>query len=80
MLKICICYDDTTYGLRLESYITEYVSQIEGLKVDIDVYENGTHLEKAIIERKEHYQIIFLDIEMQGMNGIETALKIRTID
>lgn len=80
MLKICICDDDVAYGSLLENYVIEYISKIEGLNVEIDVYESGIHLTNAMIERKEQYQILFLDIEMQGLNGIETALKIRTID
>lgn len=80
MLKICICDDDVAFGSLLESYINEYISKIDGLNIEIDFYESGVSLTKAIIERQERYQILFLDIEMQEMNGIETALKIRTID
>lgn len=80
MLRICICDDDKFYGTRLEDYIMEYISNKEGIEVDVDIYESGVTLAKQISTEQESYQILYLDIEMEGMNGIETAKLIRQID
>lgn len=80
MIRICICDDDVSFGSTLEGYILEYVSRIEGLEVDVDVYEKGSSLTEAIIDKKESYQVAFLDIEMKGLDGIDTAKKIRMVD
>lgn len=80
MLKICICDDDMAFGTMIEAFIEEYASKIDGMNVEIDLYESGASLVHAVLDRKEYYQILFLDMEMQGLNGIETAQKIRAVD
>lgn len=42
----------------------------------IDAYSTGEDLLKA----KKHYNMVFLDIQMDGINGIDTAKKIREKD
>lgn len=80
MIRICICDDDTVFSSNLEEYILEYTSEIEGLEVEIDIYEDGLSLTKSIEKKNNGYQILFLDMEMKQLNGIETARKIREND
>lgn len=71
MLKIAICDDER---LIIQQLI-EYVKSFEKLCA-IESFESGEELVRA---RKE-YDVIFLDIDMKGMNGIRTAQKIRAYD
>ena len=39
----------------------------------LDIYATG----EEVLEAKKHLDIVFLDIQMDGMNGIETARRLR---
>lgn len=75
MLKIAICDDDPNDLKIVNNYIGDYKK-----KNDIDiktfVFENGDEL----LYSEEKYDMIFLDIEMNQMNGIDIAQKIRQSD
>lgn len=49
-----------------------------GIRVETDVFSDGKTLLK-IIHSGEYYSLIFIDIEMEHMNGITTARHIRKI-
>lgn len=70
MLKIGICDDDQLIINELKVYLKEYE------EVDIKTYTSG---EELLLEREE-FDIIFLDIDMKGINGIETGKGIRRYD
>lgn len=74
---IAICDDDKVISAELERMILGYSRQ-NIISVDIDVYLDGTALMQAM-EQGEHYDLIFLDIEMQKQSGIETGRWIREI-
>lgn len=71
MLKIALCDDDINIINRMEEILTKEISNCH-----IDTYDSG----EALIEKKKSYDIIFLDIDMGGMNGIETEKRIRSYD
>lgn len=72
MFQIAICDDEVNFSSQLEKMITEYYFN----SVEIDIFEDGESLVKAI-KSEYKYDLIFLDIEMNGINGVETGLKIR---
>lgn len=74
-LNIAICDDETYYRNHIESLVKEYLAK-EDVLFRIELFENG----KDFCEESENirrFDIIFLDIEMEGMNGMETAYFIR---
>ena len=72
MIKIGICDDDKNIIQKIKDYISEY----KGDKCTIESYNSGEEL----IENKKKFDVIFLDIEMEGIDGIETGKKIRDYD
>lgn len=77
MLNIAICDDDKYFCEREEQLIAEYMSQ-KGYGYQIDRFQLGEELlasESDILK----YDIIFLDIKMDKIDGIETAKRIREI-
>ena len=70
-LKIAICDDEKILREQLQKLLMnqDAVSKIDS----IDAYETGS----ALLAAKRRYDIIFLDIQMEGMNGIETARALR---
>lgn len=71
MLKIAVCDDEEPVLLQTKKMLLEYKQ-----KCEVDLYQSGEDLLTA----SEQYDMILLDIDMNGMNGIETAKKIREKD
>lgn len=78
MLRIAICDDDLSFTGNLETLILQE-SRSMGIRADIDVFSDGMTLLKSICSRKR-YGLIFIDIEMEQVDGISAARKIRETD
>ncbi|CEO32643.1 LytR/AlgR family response regulator transcription factor [Paraclostridium sordellii] len=74
MLKIAIC-DDEKSQINLLKNILSIHLDLKGLDYRIYEFDCGESLIDSIT--KESYDIIFSDIEMKAINGIDTAKNIR---
>ncbi|MFZ2540069.1 MAG: LytTR family DNA-binding domain-containing protein [Oscillospiraceae bacterium] len=76
MLKIAICDDEKYFRNQIKKLIDTYDFQIEYIVTE---YSCG---EELIFQNnnKRDIDILFLDVEMIGLNGVEVAKKLRTID
>lgn len=75
-MKIAICDDEKIFAENTAKIITSLLA--DKSKCDIVTCSSGEEvLEK---HRTEKFDIIFLDIEMNGINGTETAREIRKTD
>ena len=74
-LKIAVCDDEMLFLKTLKKQISEIISDD-----NYSVFEffSGEQLIESF--QREKFDIVILDIEMDGINGIETARKIRDID
>lgn len=79
-MRVAICDDDLNHCAILERYLLDLSKKYMNLIVDIDVYQSGEELLRIIEQEKVRPQILFLDIEMAHMNGIETARTLRSKD
>lgn len=78
MLKIAICDDEEKYVEDTASLLKKYSGKTS-MNIDIEKYIDGNKiLDKVKASTK--FDIIFLDIEMDNINGIELAERIREID
>ncbi len=76
MIHVAIVDDSSSdRGLLKESLA--YVTEKKQVGFDVDEYEKG---ETFLFHFKNQYDIIFLDIEMDRIDGIEVARKIREYD
>lgn len=73
-MKIAVCEDNAQEREAICAYIRDYCEQ-HGFLASVDSYTSGEALLAAYPE--ESYSIIFLDIVMEGITGIETARIIR---
>ncbi|MDE6405960.1 MAG: LytTR family DNA-binding domain-containing protein [Lachnospiraceae bacterium] len=78
MLRIAICDDETdardALRIQLEKLLIEDSEEI--------VYEfsSGTNAASWLHNHPGEIDLLFLDVEMKGLNGMETAEKIRSFD
>lgn len=77
MFRIAICDDECIIGRQIEGMILNY-SERTRLEVEVAVFESGEKLYKYM-ERGHPFDLIYLDIEMEPMNGLELGEKIRNI-
>lgn len=75
MYKVIICDDDMTFANTLEDYILEYAKKSNN-DIDVQVYSSGEEL-FANEDKEEYTDLIFLDIELGMMNGVEVGTRIR---
>lgn len=75
MLRIAICDDNQTICSELESLILEY-QEMNQIKFDIEVFASGMEF-YSYLKKGNQVDLVFLDIEMDDMNGIELGEKIR---
>lgn len=75
MLKIAVCDDEVLHRLdivkKIKSVLYNYSKED---KFSIEEYSNG----QAMVNENKYFDIVFLDIKMDKLSGIETAKKMRT--
>ena len=71
MYKIAVCDDEEAVSAQVKELITEW-----NPSVDVVCFSSGEEL----LENYQSYEAVFLDIDMAGMNGIETGKAIRKLD
>ncbi|MBS4978270.1 MAG: response regulator transcription factor [Clostridiales bacterium] len=71
MYKIAVCDDEEAVSAQVKELITEW-----NPSVDVVCFSSGEEL----LENYQSYEAVFLDIDMAGMNGIETGKAIRKMD
>lgn len=77
MVHIAICDDEEYFRLREKKLIEQYMENC-GYACRIDLYASG----KELLNRADSdlpYDVIFLDISMEEMDGLETAERIRML-
>ncbi len=75
MINMAICDDDIMITDEMQEIITQY-NKDRNENINCDIFHDG---ESLIAEDKE-YDVIFLDIYMEGMDGIEAAKRLRRKD
>lgn len=75
-MKIAICDDDWHMQQTLRLLIDEIYQDLDML---VDGFTSGEALLAAVQKHSQPYQLILLDIEMRGIDGIETAKRLRKL-
>lgn len=75
MLRIAICDDDKTLCMQLESMLNEIIEETDET-FEICIFFSGEAL-CDLLFNGNHFDIIFLDIELCEINGVEVGRKIR---
>ncbi|HFI0641080.1 TPA: LytR/AlgR family response regulator transcription factor [Streptococcus suis] len=75
-MKIAIVEDQKIEQERLSNYIKTYC-QKAGIVVEISCFNDGLHITS---DYQKQFDLIYLDVEMEIMDGMTTAQKIRSVD
>lgn len=72
MINIAVCDDEKCMSEKIEKLIEDFFRK-KNTNISVSEYSSGEELLKS----NERIDILFLDIGMRGMDGIETARKLR---
>lgn len=75
MLRIGICDDEEAICVQLEDILKE-IGQVFSEKLEVEVFFSGEEMCR-FLSQSMYFDIIFLDIELDKMNGVEVGKKIR---
>lgn len=75
-MRIAVLDDDPKDSGLLEGYLARYQAE-HGTEFEVSVYHAGLDL---LEEYDRGFDVVFLDIEMPGMDGMEVARQIRRTD
>ena len=75
MLKIAVCDDEKYFRNEIKEMLSGYFND-NGIPFEIDTYGSGKDLVKLGVEMLK-YRISFLDMNMNDLDGLETARHIR---
>lgn len=73
-LKVAICDDDLLFGHQVQNQVKKSL-QNSHVEHSISLFQSGNSLLDA-----GFFDIVFLDVEMEGLIGIETAKKLRLLE
>jgi len=75
VFRIAICDDEQVICSQIENFILKYAAE-SNEKIDTQVFYSGEELVR-FLEMGQNFDLIFLDIELNLINGIEVGKKIR---
>ena len=77
MLRIAVCDDEKTFHKVIGTVLDDYLG-MRNIEYMLDAFSSGKDLFSDAVDISS-YTIIFLDINMEEIDGIRTAVKIREI-
>lgn len=78
LYRIAICDDEVSQIKNISDYLTRFSVKTE-IEFKIERYTSGNDLLKKYYNERSPFDILFLDMEMPGRSGIETAEEIRRL-
>ena len=73
MIKFAICDDEPAMVRQLAGYLARYLEEHEVTAYSVSSFSNG----RALLEAADGFDVIFLDIQMEEPDGMETARLLR---
>ena len=73
MIKFAICDDEPAMARELAGYLARYLEEHEVTAYSVSNFSSG----RALLEAADGFDVIFLDIQMEEPDGMETARLLR---
>lgn len=75
-ISVAICDDEVYFLEELEKLVSVSGNENE-CELSISTYQDVDELIRTIVEKKQEYELLFLDVEMPKRTGMEAAKKLR---
>ena len=75
MMKIAICDDEPFMVKEISAHLSRYMKEKHIDSYCINHFFDGS----SLLESRHNFDLIFLDILMEGMDGLETARQCREL-
>lgn len=79
MYRIALCEDEAVFSQAQEKICRDILEKLE-IAYDITVFSGSADFLRAFFEQGRRYDLILLDIMMEGMDGVTLARQIRSKD
>lgn len=76
MLNIAVVEDEINVSKQIESYINSFANK-HRIEISISVYNNA---DDFLSYYKNNFDLVFMDIELPGINGMDATIKLREKD
>ena len=76
-MRVIICDDEKSTCAEVENMLRDFAFE-KCMKLEVDVFFDGTALTEYL-KREKAPDILFLDIELPGMDGVEVGKYVRDI-
>lgn len=73
MIKFAICDDELLMAQELSDQLSQYMDQKQAIPYCVSSFSNG----RSLLESGCDFDVIFLDIQMEQPDGMETAKQLR---
>ena len=73
MITFAICDDEPMMAQELAGHLADYMKEKPMTAYDLSSFSNG----RALLKRVGSFDVIFLDIQMEQPDGMETARLLR---
>ena len=77
MIKIAIVDDDKIFRDMINNYINQFFA-FKSIEYNTILFSSGEDFLSSL--DNETYDVVFMDVQMNGINGIDTSKKLREID
>lgn len=76
-MRIAVCDDDRRFCYKMKEILEQY-EEMKGTRVEMDLFFDGNELCRRLRTGKR-YHLIFLDVLMKQLNGVEAGKFIRKV-
>lgn len=76
MYRLAVCEDDDAIRGELDALCREILEEA-GISYTVNLFPSAEELEKALSSQADPFDLLLLDIQMQGMTGMELAKALR---